>query len=98
MVKDEHGQPTHYLGVFTDLSTLKHREEQLERLAHYDPLTDLPNRLLLRSLLQHALERAHRQAGKAAVLVINLDQFKNVNDSLGHALGDELLLLSLIHI
>jgi diguanylate cyclase (GGDEF)-like protein/PAS domain S-box-containing protein len=92
VVKDEHGQPTHYLGVFTDLSKLKHREEELEHLAHYDPLTDLPNRLLLRSLLQHALERAQRQGGKSAVLVINLDQFKNVNDSLGHALGDELLL------
>lgn len=92
VVNDEQGQASHYVGVFTDLTKLKRSEEQVERLAHYDPLTDLPNRLLLRSLLQHGLDRAQRQGGKSAVLIINLDQFKNVNESLGHTLGDELLL------
>ncbi|EXI81560.1 MAG: Cyclic di-GMP phosphodiesterase Gmr [Candidatus Accumulibacter appositus] len=92
VVKDEQGQACHYVGVFTDLTKLKRSEEQVERLAHYDPLTDLPNRLLLRSLLQHGLDRAQRQGGKSALLIINLDHFKNVNESLGHTLGDELLL------
>ena len=92
VVRDEQGRPSHYVGVFTDLTKLKRSQEQVERLAHYDPLTGLPNRLLLRSLLQHGLDRAQREDGKTAVLIINLDHFKEVNESLGHALGDELLL------
>jgi diguanylate cyclase (GGDEF)-like protein/PAS domain S-box-containing protein len=89
-VRDTRGEPTHYVAVMTDLTSMKQSEERLEFLAHYDPLTGLPNRLLLRSLLQHALEKVQdRQVG---VLFLNLDQFKTINDSLGHSSGDQVLL------
>jgi diguanylate cyclase (GGDEF)-like protein/PAS domain S-box-containing protein len=90
-VRDEQGAPVHYLGMATDLRQLRHHEERLQRLVHYDPLTGLPNRLLLEARLQHALERAGREGNRAAVLVIDLDQFKIINDSFGHAAGDDLL-------
>jgi diguanylate cyclase (GGDEF)-like protein/PAS domain S-box-containing protein len=91
-VRDAQGQPTHYVAVMTDLTVIKRSEEQLEHLAHYDPLTHLPNRVLLRSLLQHALEKAQRLGHQVGVLFLNLDKFKTINDSLGHAAGDQLLL------
>ncbi len=91
VVRNEQGDPTHYLGVATDLSQLRHHEERFQRLVHYDPLTGLPNRLLLEARLQHTLERASREGTRAAVLVVDLDQFKIINDSFGHAVGDELL-------
>lgn len=90
-VPNEQGDPAHYLGVATDLSQLRHHEERFQRLVHYDPLTGLPNRLLLEARLQHTLERASREGSRAAVLVIDLDQFKIINNSLGHAAGDDLL-------
>jgi len=90
-VCNEQGDPVHYVGVVTDLSQLRLHEERSPRLAHYDPLTALPNRLLLEARLQHTLERASREENRAAVLVIDLDQFKTINDSHGHAAGDALL-------
>jgi diguanylate cyclase (GGDEF)-like protein/PAS domain S-box-containing protein len=90
-VYDSEGLPSNYVGIMTDISQLKDSEARLEHLAHYDPLTHLPNRLLLQSRLKHALEAADRHMRRVAVLYIDLDRFKNVNDSLGHPVGDELL-------
>jgi len=91
-VRDEQGTPSHYVGVFTDISQIKCSEAELEHLAHYDPLTGLPNRLLLHSRLQHAIDTAQRNGQQLALLMLDLDRFKDVNDSFGHPAGDELLM------
>ncbi len=90
-VRDQYGNVTHYVGVFFDLSRLKRTEEHLERLAHYDPLTQLPNRLLLKARMIATMAKAQRGGTQLALLFIDLDKFKQINDSLGHAAGDELL-------
>ena len=90
-VRNADGDVTNYVGVFSDISHLKQSEAKLEHLAHYDPLTDLPNRLLLTSRLNHAIEKAERGNARMAVLFLDLDHFKHVNDSLGHPAGDDLL-------
>jgi diguanylate cyclase (GGDEF)-like protein/PAS domain S-box-containing protein len=90
-VRDPNGQAEGYVGVFADITALKQTEQRLERLAHYDPLTDLPNRLLLTARLERAIKHAARQAGKIAVVFVDLDRFKTINDSLGHPAGDRLL-------
>jgi diguanylate cyclase (GGDEF)-like protein/PAS domain S-box-containing protein len=90
-VKSEEGAITHYVGVFADISKLKASEMELEFLAHHDSLTQLPNRMLLISRLEHALEIAQRDHKLLAVLMLDLDRFKDVNDSFGHLAGDELL-------
>ncbi|MBP8184458.1 MAG: EAL domain-containing protein [Pseudomonas sp.] len=81
-----------YVLAFTDLSLFKDSQERLAHLAHYDTLTDLPNRLFAHQRLSHALERAQRHGDSVAVLFLDLDHFKTINDGLGHAVGDELLI------
>jgi diguanylate cyclase (GGDEF)-like protein/PAS domain S-box-containing protein len=83
---------THYVGSHIDITTRKANEEYVERLAFYDPLTDLPNRRLLQDRLEHGIKVSHRINRKMAILMLDLDKFKLVNDTFGHAAGDELLL------
>lgn len=90
-VCDDRGTLTNYVSIFSDVSEAKRSEEALYRLAHSDPLTGLANRTLFRAHLEQSLRRAERDGRRLAVLVLDLDLFKNVNDSLGHSVGDELL-------
>ncbi|MBR0568102.1 EAL domain-containing protein [Azoarcus sp. L1K30] len=90
-VCNEAGEVTNYVGVFTDISKLRQTEARLSHLSHYDPLTDLPNRLLVMSRLEHAIEVARRRRGHVAAICLDLDRFKTINDSLGHQAGDALL-------
>ncbi|MDX8394305.1 MAG: EAL domain-containing protein [Mariprofundales bacterium] len=90
-VLDDNDKVLQYVGIFSDITELKVSQEKLDHLAHHDPLTQLPNRLLLHARLKHALARAHQEQHQVAVLFIDLDRFKNVNDSLGHPIGDVLL-------
>ncbi|WP_339650161.1 putative bifunctional diguanylate cyclase/phosphodiesterase [Halopseudomonas pelagia] len=90
-VKDRTGKLTHYVAVFSDISVLKQSRQEIDFLAHHDPLTRLPNRLLLTERLTNALVRAKRREQRLGLIFIDLDRFKTVNDSLGHAAGDELL-------
>jgi diguanylate cyclase (GGDEF)-like protein/PAS domain S-box-containing protein len=91
VVKNEYGKRTNYIGVFSDISKLKEVEQKLEYLAHHDSLTGLPNRLLLDSRIKQSLSRATRNNATLAILFLDLDHFKNVNDTLGHPIGDLLL-------
>lgn len=90
-VSDAAGAPEKFVGVFTDISRIKHATTHLEYLAHHDALTDLPNRLLLTSRIQYALDRLRRNGGQGAILFLDLDRFKEVNDHFGHQAGDDLL-------
>ncbi|MDF1614523.1 EAL domain-containing protein [Desulfurivibrio dismutans] len=90
-VYDARQRPSHYVGVKTDLTSLRRSEEKLQHLAHHDPLTGLPNRLLLEARLEHGMDRARREKGKLAVLLLNLDRFRLINDSHGYAAGDKVL-------
>ncbi|MDG6096365.1 EAL domain-containing protein [Alteromonas sp. ZYF713] len=91
VVKNDQGEVINYLGVFSDITNLKQSEEKLEHLAHYDSLTGLPNRVQFQLHLQHAVSRSERSNQKCALLYLDLDRFKVVNDSLGHVAGDDLL-------
>ncbi|HAT29885.1 MAG TPA: sensor domain-containing diguanylate cyclase [Janthinobacterium sp.] len=90
-VRDSVGATTHFVGVFSDITVVKQSQEKLDHMAHHDSLTALPNRLLFHDRLHHALQRATREQEELAILFIDLDRFKNVNDTLGHHIGDELL-------
>jgi diguanylate cyclase (GGDEF)-like protein/PAS domain S-box-containing protein len=90
-VKDEAGLTTHFVGIFTDISQRVSAQAQIDTLAFYDPLTQLPNRRLLMDRLEQALHASTRHARKNALLFVDLDNFKTLNDTLGHHQGDLLL-------
>jgi len=90
-VHDSDGHLTHYVAIFSDISERKAAQDKIEYLAHHDPLTGLPNRLLLYDRFAQAAAHADRTHSKVALLFLDLDQFKTINDSLGHPVGDKLL-------
>ncbi|WP_079204323.1 bifunctional diguanylate cyclase/phosphodiesterase [Pseudomonas sp. CC6-YY-74] len=89
-IHDEQGELSHYVAVFSDISALKRSQGELDHLAHHDPLSGLPNRLLFTERVENAIKRA-KSAQQGAVLLIDLDHFKHINESLGHNIGDLLL-------
>ncbi|MFZ2855765.1 MAG: EAL domain-containing protein [Rhodocyclaceae bacterium] len=90
-IKDAAGKLTHYLGIFSDISDPREAERKILKLAFYDPLTGLPNRRLLHDRLQQALASSGRSGQFGALLLLDLDHFKTINDTRGHDVGDELL-------
>ena len=92
-VRDSGGQVTHYVGLSTDITQIKNHQQQLEHIAHYDVLTNLPNRLLFAEHLQQAMAQAVRRNCPLAVVYLDLDGFKAVNDQHGHSVGDSLLVV-----
>ena len=90
-VQDDSGHPTHYVSSFVDISLRKAAEEQITKLAFYDLLTGLPNRRLLMDRLEQALAASERHRRHGALMFIDLDNFKTINDTLGHSQGDLLL-------
>lgn len=91
-VKDQQGVTTHYVSTLTDISERKENEARINNLAFFDPLTQLPNRRLLQDRLEHALAASQRQHNLGALLFIDLDDFKTLNDNRGHHIGDLLLI------
>ncbi|MFC3093281.1 sensor domain-containing diguanylate cyclase [Alteromonas sediminis] len=91
VVKDEHGKDMWYVGIYTDITTIKNQAKALEYSASHDQLTGLPNRTLLAERLAEALARAKRHESEVVVAFIDLDSFKLVNDELGHHEGDQFL-------
>jgi diguanylate cyclase (GGDEF)-like protein/PAS domain S-box-containing protein len=82
----------HYVGIFSDITEQKEAQQKIEFMAHHDLLTNLPNRLLLQDRFEHAAAYARRNGSQVALLFLDLDNFKNINDIFGHAMGDQLLI------
>lgn len=92
VIRDENGEICNYASVFADITQRLAAEEKMRYLAHHDCLTNLPNRLLLNDRLNQAILQAQREGSVLAVIYLDIDHFKNINDTLGHAVGDELIL------
>jgi len=90
-VTNENQQPINYVGVFSDISSIKKSQQQLDYLTQYNNLTGLPNRVLLNDRLNHATQRAIREQSRIAIFMMDLDRLKDINTSLGHEKGDEML-------
>ncbi len=90
-VRDANGKITNYVGFFTDLTLIKQQEEDLKRVAYYDALTGLPNRILLDERIKMALTGRRKNGEQVAIVYIDLDGFKNINDTYGHEAGDQFL-------
>jgi len=91
VVRDEHGTASHYVALFFDITAIKMHQQQLEHIAHFDALTDLPNRVMLHDRLHQTMAQATRRGQLLAVVYLDLDGFKQVNDAFGHDAGDRLL-------
>jgi diguanylate cyclase (GGDEF)-like protein/PAS domain S-box-containing protein len=92
-VQDNDKITQYYVALFTDITSMKEHQRQLEHIAHFDALTGLPNRVLLADRLQQALSQSQRRKQSLAVVFLDLDGFKEVNDTHGHKMGDELLIV-----
>jgi diguanylate cyclase (GGDEF)-like protein/PAS domain S-box-containing protein len=91
-VRNTEGKTQHYVALFSDISVLKEHEQKLEHIAHYDTLTNLPNRVLLADRLHQSMTQAQRRNQRLAVVYLDLDGFKAINDNHGHDVGDQLLI------
>ena len=91
VVRNANSEITHSFSIFSDISVLRAAEERMQKIVNYDSLTGLPNRTLFQQLVEQALISAHRNHDHGALLVIDLNRFASVNDTLGHEVGDELL-------
>lgn len=91
-VSDQHNVISHYVALFSDITSTKEHQKQLEHIAHYDALTNLPNRVLLADRLHQGMMQAQRQKKLLAVVYLDLDGFKAINDTYGHEIGDQLLI------
>ncbi|MCE3262879.1 MAG: hypothetical protein K0R43_1958 [Pseudoduganella sp.] len=90
-IRNARGKALNYVGIFSDITKQTLQAQHLDRIAHYDPLTGLPNRRLLADRLQHGMAQARRRGSRLVVAYLDLDGFKAVNDELGHEYGDQLL-------
>jgi diguanylate cyclase (GGDEF)-like protein/PAS domain S-box-containing protein len=91
-IRNKHGNPKNFVALFSDITSIKEHQKQLEYIAHYDALTNLPNRMLLADRLRHAMALNQRHGLYLAVVYIDLDGFKQINDSHGHDTGDQMLI------